>query len=481
MDKLKFKNLKISPEILKSLELLGYKVLSKVQQSSIPLAMEGKDIIVKSQTGSGKTAAFAIPICEKIDIEERKPQALVLTPTRELAVQIKDDISNIGRFKKIRCAAIFGKQPMTTQMRELKQRVHVVVGTPGRTIDHIERKNVDFSEIKYLVIDEADEMMNMGFIDQVEEIINTLPSKRVTMLFSATMPEKIKLLCDKYMINPESIEVNPDNITVKNIYQYYYEVEEKNKNSLLNKVIYSEAPDSCIIFCDTKDQVDKLYQAMKDEKYSCLKLHGGMEQKDRLDVIKSFKKGESRFLVTTDVLSRGIHIEDVTHVINFDLPVEKENYVHRIGRTGRAGKEGTAITFVTPNEDMFLNEIEEYIESKIPRKEIPSNEDIEKGKKIFKAKIKDGLKLKKDKSTEINKNVMKIHIHGGRKKKIRPGDIVGAITSIEDVNMEDIGIIDIQDNCSYVDILDNKGDKVLKALQNTKIKGKVLRVQKSIK
>lgn len=481
MDKLKFKDLKVSAEILKAVDLLGYKILSDVQNCAIPLALEDKDIIVKSETGSGKTAAFAIPICEKINIEKRLPQALVLTPTRELAVQIKEDMSNIGRLKKVRCTAIFGKQPMAVQANELKQRVHVVVGTPGRTIDHIERGNLNLSQVKYLVIDEADEMLNMGFVDQVEAVIRSLPKQRVTMLFSATMPEKIINLCNEHMSSPTTIEVNPNSLTVNKINQYYYNVEDKNKTNLLKRVIYSEAPDSCIIFCNTKEQVDRLSQGMKDKNYSCLALHGGMEQKDRLNTIKSFKKGEFRFLVTTDVLSRGIHVEDVTHVINFDLPVEKESYVHRIGRTARAGNEGTAISFVGQGDSRLLNDIEEYIGYKIPMKGIPTDQEVEKGKKVFEEKTRNGVKLKTDKTAELRKGVMKIHINGGKKKKIRVGDIVGAIINIEGIKMEDIGIIDVQDNFSYVDILENKGEIVLKALQNIKIKGKLLRVEKAQK
>lgn len=481
MDKLNFKDLKISEEILKSVQLLGYVTLSDVQNKVIPLVLDGKDVIVQSETGSGKTAAFAIPICEKIELEKRKPQVLVLTPTRELAVQVKEDISNIGRFKKIRCAAIYGKQPMTIQVRELKQRVHIVVGTPGRTLDHIEKGNLDLEEVKYLVVDEADEMLNMGFVDQVEAIIKVLPHNRITMLFSATLPEKINNLCNEYMINPIRVEINPDNVTVDKIIQCYYKVEEKDKLDLLNKIIYTEAPDSCVIFCNTKGQVDKLSRSMQDKGYSCFGLHGGMEQKDRLNTINSFKRGEFRFLVSTDVLSRGIHIEDVTHVINYDLPVEKESYVHRIGRTGRAGNDGIAITFVCPYEYRMLSEIEEYVRYSIPVKDIPTEAEIQKGKDIFKKKIKSGLKLKNDKSTELNKNVTKLYINAGKKKKLRAGDIVGAITSIKGITMEDIGIIDVQENVSYVDILGDKGEQVLKVLQTTTIKGKQIRAEKALK
>ena len=481
MVELNFKSLNISEEILKSLELLGYKHPSEVQAQVIPLALEDKDIIVKSQTGSGKTGAFAIPICEKIELEQNKPQVLVLTPTRELAIQVKEDINNIGRFKRIRSVAVFGKQPISEQTRQLKQRIHVIVGTPGRTLDHIERKNIDLSDVKYLIIDEADEMLNMGFIEQVETVINALPKDRITMLFSATMPEEIERLCHNYMINPINIEINPESLTAEKIHQVYYEVENNKKFNLLNKLIYTERPDSCIIFCSTKDNVDSLVQRMQSRNYSCNKLHGGMLQKDRIDTIQRFKRGEFSFLVATDVAARGIDVENITHIINYDIPMEKESYVHRIGRTARAGKQGSAITFVTPSEYRFLRDIEDYIDLNIDKGEVPSEEVVEEGKNIFNKNAKNKKSLKGNKSDKLNKEIMKLYINAGKKKKIRAGDIVGAITSINGVTAENIGIIDIQDNFSYIDILDGKGKVVLDALQQTTIKGKNVRVQKAAK
>lgn len=481
MDKVSFRQLGISKEILKALDKLGYENPSEVQKKAIPYVFEGKDIVVKSKTGSGKTAAFGIPICEKAEIEERKPIALVLTPTRELALQVKEDISNIGRFKRIRCAAVFGKQPMEEQKLELKQRVHVVVGTPGRTMDHIERGNVDFGELKYLVIDEADKMLNMGFIEQVEDIIKRLPKNRVTLLFSATMSEEIQSLCNRYMVNPTNIEIKSEELVIEKIDQVYFEIEDNKKFSLLNRIIYKELPESCIIFCATKEAVDNVFKKMKEKGYSSLALHGGMEQKDRLATMARFKRGEVQFLVATDVAARGIHVEDITHVINYDIPMELESYVHRIGRTGRAGNKGKAITFVSPFQLLFLGKIQEYIGYNIPRGEFPTDEEVEYGKKILKEKMKIKPKIKKDKSSELNKEITKLHINAGKKKKIRPGDIVGAITSIEGITAEDIGIINVQDNFTYVDILDKKGGRVLKELQSVTIKGKKVRVQKAEK
>lgn len=476
-----FNKLGLSEEILKSLTKLGYEKPSPVQAEVLPLALKDKDIIVKSQTGSGKTAAFAIPICENIDIEKRNPQALILTPTRELAVQVKEDISNVGRFKKIRVAAIFGKQPMSIQINELKQRIHGVVGTPGRVLDHISRETLNLEDIKYLIIDEADEMLNMGFIDQVEEIIKFVPKHRVTMLFSATIGEEIETLCNKYMIDPIKVEINAEEITTDKITQFYYDIESDKKFNLLNKVIYSQVPESGIIFCNTKDTVNSLFQKMKARGYSCIALHGGMEQKDRLEAIKSFKRGEFTFLVATDVAARGLDIDAVSHVINYDIPMEKESYVHRIGRTGRAGKEGTAITFVTPYEHKFLKEIEEYLNYSLDKREMPSEEEVAKGKELMASKLKSKPKPKKDKSTELNKEITKLYIGAGKKKKIRVGDIVGTITSIEGITIEDVGIIDVQDNVSYVDILNNKGKLVLEQLKNKTIKGKKVKVERALR
>jgi ATP-dependent RNA helicase DeaD len=476
-----FENYNIDEKILIALKGLGYQSPSKVQEEVLPLALRGDDIIVKSQTGSGKTAAFGIPLCERARMEERDPEALILVPTRELAVQVKEELMNLGRYKKIRCAAVFGKMPMEMQANELKQRVHIIAGTPGRTMDHINRGNIDTSKIKYLVIDEADELLSMGFIEQVEDIINRIPKERVTMLFSATMPETIEKLCEKHMRNPTKIEINPEKLTVEKIDQRFYMVEDKGKFNILTRLLYIENPDSCIIFCKTKENVEKLAGQLKALDYSCSELHGGMLQKDRLDIMKSFKLGEFRFLVATDVAARGIDIENVTHVVNYDVPVEKESYVHRIGRTGRAGKKGIALTLVTPSESSFWREIQEYIGLTVPQLTVPSREEEENCKRDFITKNSIKPVPKPEKGAALNKGIMKLHISAGKDKKIRPGDIVGAVTSIEGVEGDDIGIIDVQDRFSYVEIMGGKGNLVLDSLKNAKIKGKTIKVQRANK
>jgi len=481
MSKMKFEEFNISEEILKAIDKLGYKNPSEVQTRVIPVALQGKDIIVKSQTGSGKTAAFAIPLCESADIEETEPQALVLTPTRELALQVSQDITNIGRYKKIRAIAVFGKQPIEMQKKQLKQRVHIVVGTPGRTLDHIERGSIKLDKVKFLILDEADEMLSMGFIEQVEEVIKAVPKNRVTMLFSATIPESIEAICMKYMVEPVKIEINPEKLTVDKIEQVCYEVEEDKKISLLKRILYIDNPDSCIVFCRTKENVDSITVQMKNRHYSCIKIHGGMLQNDRLDAMDRFKKGEFRFLVATDVAARGIDVENITHIINYDLPLEKGNYVHRIGRTGRAGKQGKAITFATHHENKFLQAIEQYIGMEIPKAAIPTKEESEPFRDEFYKKHDAKPVIKKTKASNFSSDIMKIYISAGKKKKIRNMDIVGTICNIEGISSDDIGIIDIQDSFSHVDIMNGKGEKVLEVLKNGSIKGKTIRVEKANK
>lgn len=475
----KFIEFNLENEILKAIEALGYKSPSPVQEMVIPEILKNKDLIVKAQTGSGKTAAFGIPLCNMINWDESKPQALILTPTRELAVQVKEDILNIGRFKRIKPVAVFGKQPFQEQANSLKQRCHVVTGTPGRVLDHIKRNTLDLSNIKYFIIDEADEMLNMGFIEQVEAIIKLMPKKRVTMLFSATIKEEIMDLCNKYMHMPTSIEIKSQKLVTDKIQHILYRVNADKKLSSLNKILLIEKPKTAVIFCRTKENVDEAYNYLKKKKYSAIKIHGGMLQKERLEAMEEFKKGEYRILIATDVAARGIDVEGITHVINMDIPVEKEAYVHRIGRSGRAGNSGKAITLLTQYEDKFLNEIEDYIGFKIKEDELKeiNIEDLETSIEFLKNKPE----KKNIKSKALNKNITKIYLNGGKKKKIRSGDIVGAISRIEGISFEDIGIIDVQDMGSYVEILNGKGKIVIDKLKESTIKGKKLKVEKAKK
>ncbi|MGG2467427.1 MAG: DEAD/DEAH box helicase [Paraclostridium dentum] len=479
MTNINFKDYKLSNEILKSLNMLNYKTPTKVQQEVIPVALENKDVLVKSQTGSGKTATFAIPLCELVDWDENKPQALILTPTRELAIQVKEDVFNIGRFKRIKVPALYGKSSFSLQAKELKQKTHIVVGTPGRTIDHIKEGNFITDNIKYLVLDEADEMLSMGFLEQVEEIISLLPKNRVTMLFSATMPDDINRLSKKYMKNHVTIEIEAKTLTVDRIQQDGYNIEETGKLNLLKDVTTIENPDSCVIFCNTQVKVESLYNELRKLKYPCDKIHGGMEQDERIKVMNNFKKGYFRYLIATDVAARGIDIDNITHVINYDVPVLRENYVHRIGRTGRAGKEGRAITFVMKSDERRMFEIYSYTGKELTMKMKPSKRLVMSLKPEFDKKLEQRQKVKEDKGANLSQEIMKIHINAGKKTKMRPVDIVGTLCSIEGMKAEDIGVISVLDISTYVEILNNKGEMVLKVLQTKNIKGRPRKVTKA--
>ncbi|WP_026692054.1 DEAD/DEAH box helicase [Peribacillus kribbensis] len=481
MSEKSFEDYRLSDEIKRALSVLRYETPTEVQRKVLPAALKNKDLVVKSQTGSGKTAAFGIPLCEKIDWEEKLPQALVLTPTRELSVQVREDLTNIGRFKRIKVMAVYGKEPFAKQKEELKQKTHAVVGTPGRVLDHIERGTLALDKIKYLIIDEADEMLNMGFIDTVESIIKKLPASRVTMVFSATLPEDVENLCHDYMENPIHIEIEASGITTETIEHRVIEVKEEEKLSLLKDVTVVENPDSCIIFCRTKEHVDTVFGELEKSHYSCERLHGGLEQEDRFAVMEGFKRGNFRYLVATDVAARGIDVENVTLVINYDVPMEKESYVHRTGRTGRAGNKGKAIMFATPYEGKFVRAIERYIGFELPSMDVPNPHEVAAGKVAFEEKLSGRRVVKNNKTARINQDIMKLHFSGGKKKKLRAVDFVGTIANIPGVTADDIGIITIQDTLSYVDILNGKGSLVLQAMEHTPIKGKKLKVSKAIK
>ena len=479
----KFEEFNLDKNIIKGLNNLKYKEPSKVQSEVIPYLLNKKDVIVKSKTGSGKTASFAIPLCEKIDIENNSVQGLIIAPTRELALQIKEEIQNIGRIKKVRCSAIFGKQPLKEQIAELKQRVHIVVATPGRIIDHIGRGSIDLTNIKYFIIDEADKMLNKGFVDDMESILNKLPKDTCKGMFSATIDESINKVCDKYMINPAIVEVEyDDNKIKKQISEYYIKVEKDDKYETLKNVIYSQCPNSLIIFANTRDKVDEIYKKMKKDKFLVNEIHGDMSQDKRLFIIKDFKENNFNILVSSDITSRGIHIDGISLVINYEVPRDKENYVHRIGRTGRVDKLGKAITLVSPNEEKYLNDIENYTENKIEEITEIDNIKLEHGKVKFEQLQKNLAQNKKEdklKNKETsNSEVTKIYLNVGKKKKIRVIDIVGAFSNIDGINNDDIGVIEVKDVCSYVDILNYKGEEFLKNNKEILIKKKKVKVKR---
>lgn len=471
-----FNTFNLSPDILKALDLLNMKAPTNVQEQVIPLLLEEKDIIVKSQTGSGKTASFAIPICQLVVWEENKPQALVLVPTRELAIQVRDDIFNLGRFKRIKVSAVFGKSPFYYQQQELKAKTHAVVGTPGRIIEHLEKKTLDTSMIRYLVLDEADRMLDMGFIEQIEAVINYLPSQRVTVLLSATLPKDIEELAGKYMQNPVYVEIEDQSPVIERIKQEVYLMDSRSKLNLLKDITFSENPDSCIIFCNTQLMVDELQQKLQEERYSCRKIHGGMTQQDRTRIMTDFKQGRFRYLVATDVAARGIDVDNLSLIINYDIPEDSENYVHRIGRTGRLSNSGKAVTLMTKYEDRYLEAIQGYIGKEIEQKEppAPTTKDISE----FQTKNATAPQRKQAKGASLAQEIMKIHINAGKKQNMRPVDIVGTLCNIPGMTAQDIGIIKVDDISTFVEVLNCKGEIVLHALQYKPLKGRIRKVSK---
>lgn len=476
----RFEEFNLDKNIIKSLKNIKYEIPSKVQSKVIPQLLNNKDIIVNSKTGSGKTASFAIPLCEKVDINNNSVQGLIIAPTRELALQIKEEVQNIGRIKKVRCSAIFGKQPLKEQVAELKQRVHIVVATPGRIIDHIGRGTIDLSNVKFFIIDEADKMLNKGFVNDMESIMTKLPQNTCKGMFSATIDDNINSVCEKYMKNIIRIEIkDEDKYIKKQISEFFINSEEENKYDLLKSIIYKECPHSVIVFANTRDKVDEIYKSMKKDKFTVGVIHGDMSQDKRLFIIKDFKENKFNILVSSDITSRGIHVDNVSLVINYEVPRDKENYVHRIGRTGRVDKLGKAITIVSTKEEKYLREIEEYTKNQIEEINEIDEREVSEGKNKFKILQENLLKNRKSNiNRKENQEVTKIYLNVGKKKKIRVIDIVGAFSNIEGINNEDIGVIEVKDTCSYVDILNYKGENFLKNNKTIIIKKKQVKVKR---
>ncbi len=468
----KFKDYPLDHQIKRALGELGFNSPLEVQAITMPLIFKGQDLIVKSQTGSGKTAAFAIPICEKIDVELERPQALVLAPTRELAVQVKEDIVDIGKYKGLKFCALYGKQPMEIQRKELKQNPHVIVATPGRMMDHILNKNVKLGDIKYLVIDEADEMLIMGFKAQLEAIIKKLPLERVTLLFSATIPEEVHTLSQMYMINPEYIEIESDVPNLEKIEQIYYAVDGLKKVDFMKKMIKHERPEKTMIFCNTQAQVDALFDIMKKWDRSTCAVHGGMPQEVRMEKMRAFKKGEYKTLIATDLAARGLHVRGITHVINYGVPFDHENYVHRIGRTGRVDEHGIAITMVIPSEMERFKALEAFLGYKIPCK----GGHVEKKQKGVSEKknAKNRYKASPQKGAEV-----KVQINVGvANSNLKRSDILATIRSMNGITSEDIGKIDMREKTTNVSILNGKERLVIKGFESRKMKGKAYRAKR---
>ena len=378
---MKFTELHLSENILKAVEKAGFEEPSPIQELTIPLALEGKDVIGQAQTGTGKTAAFGLPTLDKIDTSRHVVQALVIAPTRELAVQGQEELFRFGREKGVKVRSVYGGSSIEKQIKALRSGAHIVVGTPGRLLDLIKRKALKLDHVETLILDEADEMLNMGFLEDIEAIISRVPENRQTLLFSATMPEAIKRIGVKFMYDPEHVRVAAKELTTDLVDQYYIRVKEQEKFDTITRLIDVERPELAIVFGRTKRRVDELTRGLKLRGYRAEGIHGDLDQGKRLRVLRDFKNDNIDILVATDVAARGLDISGVTHVYNYDIPQDPESYVHRIGRTGRAGKHGQSVTFVAPNEMGYLSIIEKLTKKRMKGLKPATAEEAFKAKK----------------------------------------------------------------------------------------------------
>lgn len=378
-----FSDFGLSKETLRSLNSMGFEEATPIQEKAIPVCMEGKDLLGQAHTGTGKTAAFGIPMAERLEVESEHVQAVVLTPTRELAVQVAEELNRIGQFSRIRALPIYGGQDIERQIRALKKRPQIIVATPGRLMDHMRRRTIRLQHVSIVVLDEADEMLNMGFIEDIETILKDTPETRQTLLFSATIPSAIQSLAKRFMKNPEVIRIEARQVTVPKLEQSYVEVEEKHKFDVFCRLIDTQSPERAIAFCRTKRRVDEVVEGLIKRGYPAEGLHGDMTQAKRDQVMRQFRDGTVDILVATDVAARGLDISGVTHIYNFDIPQELESYVHRVGRTGRAGAAGVAVTLVTPREVRYMKVIESMTKGKISRIPVPTVKDAFKGQQMI--------------------------------------------------------------------------------------------------
>ncbi|HLQ40583.1 MAG TPA: DEAD/DEAH box helicase [Tetragenococcus sp.] len=376
---MKFKELNLSQELLEAVKKSGFEETTPIQAETIPLVLEGKDVIGQAQTGTGKTAAFGLPMLEHIDPNKKKIQGLVISPTRELAIQTQEELFRLGRNKKIRVQAVYGGADIGRQIRALKDRPHIVVGTPGRMLDHIRRHTLKLATVETLVLDEADEMLDMGFLDDIESIIAQVPANRQTLLFSATMPKGIKDIGVKFMNDPHHVKIKAKEMTADLIDQYYVRAKDYEKFDIMTRLFDVQLPELTLIFGRTKRRVDELAHGLEARGYKAEGIHGDLSQQKRMSVLRSFKNGELDILVATDVAARGLDISGVSHVYNYDIPQDPESYVHRIGRTGRAGNKGVSVTFVTPNEMNYLHVIENLTKKRMSPLRPPTEKEAFKG------------------------------------------------------------------------------------------------------
>ncbi len=513
-----FADLGFSEPILKVLTELGYDEPTPVQEQAIPLMLSNSDVIAQAQTGTGKTAAFALPIVQRLR-DDQVPQALILAPTRELAMQVAEAIYKYGKGRRISVAPVYGGQPIYRQLRALEKGVQVVVGTPGRIMDHMRRGTLALDQISTVVLDEAEEMLDMGFAEDIEFILQQTPQTRQTALFSATMPEAVLGLAQRYTKNAKRISIVSEQHTATLTRQTYYEVMPREKLDALCRILDVETPTSAIIFCRTRSEADNLGESLQGRGYLSDVLHGDLSQIQRDRVMKRFREGAAELLVATDVAARGLDIPDVTHVINYDVPNDPDAYIHRIGRTGRAGRKGLAITLITPRERRMLQIIERTGRARIQREKLPTLADVaSRRREAFRDALRgvleqgdldpyllmveemaeehDAVDLaaaafklllnEVDQDETISSvagdavgaepGMVRLFLDVGRFDHIRPADIVGAIANEVGLPGKSIGSIDIYDRFSFVEVPNEHSQKVLHVLGGTSLRGKQVRV-----
>ncbi|KRM17901.1 DEAD-box ATP-dependent RNA helicase CshA [Ligilactobacillus hayakitensis DSM 18933 = JCM 14209] len=372
---MKFGELGLDKSLLKAVQRSGFEEATPIQAETIPLVLAGHDVIGQAQTGTGKTAAFGLPVLQHLDLELRQIQAVIISPTRELAIQTQEELFGLGKEKRAKVQVVYGGADINRQIRQLKHNTpQVLVGTPGRLLDHIKRGTVDFSNVKNLILDEADEMLDMGFLDDIESIIAATPSQRQTLLFSATMPKEILRIGEKFMTEPKIVKIKAKELTTDLVDQYFIKTRDNEKFDIMTRLIDVQTPDLTIVFGRTKRRVDELSRGLEARGYNAAGIHGDLTQQRRMNVLKKFKNGDLDILVATDVAARGLDISGVTHVYNYDIPQDPESYVHRIGRTGRAGNHGTSVTFVTPFEMDYLRVIEKLTKKRMEPLKPPTEE-----------------------------------------------------------------------------------------------------------
>jgi ATP-dependent RNA helicase DeaD len=510
----------LSDEMLKSLSDMGFEEPTQIQKIAIPPVMMGKDIIGVAQTGTGKTAAFGIPIVEKgVRGKIRKPCALVLVPTRELAMQVAQELNKIGKNKGFTSVPIYGGQSIERQIKGLLRKVDVVVGTPGRVMDHMRRKTMVLSEVSTVVLDEADEMLNMGFIDDMKTILKDTPTTRQTLLFSATMPEQIVKISKQYMNSPKRVTVDTKELVVAKINQVFYEVRQNDKIPALTRILDVQDPALTLVFCHTKREVDELSGKLQQMGYEAGAIHGDFTQAHRDEMMRQFKTGEIDILVATDVAARGLDINDVTHVINYSIPQNPEAYVHRIGRTGRAGKTGIAITFVTPREYSQLKLIEKVAKTTIKKERLPSSKAVKEAREkeltealdeaIRDGKHKDYYPLVGELFTQHEPEevaaaalslmagdmavedieeisgpkpsggagMTRLFLTVGKKDKIKVGDIVRTISEAARIPGKNVGKIALFDKYSFVEVPADSAEEVISSINNMVMGGRKVTVK----